>query len=200
MMPGLDPERVVSVYSASRGTRGSGYLLRPNIVLTAAHCVGETGDLVEVRPLRRTGSSSFTLADGLSFTVLARASSGEGSPSRDLALLKATDADAVDASSRTAAWAAVVPRLGRISGTGSLTATALAFPLHQESAGAINIEYIRGEIQLLDSAREVEGSRLLDLQIPGGTPRYDRFRESPWAGTSGAAVFCGQHLVGVIVQ
>ncbi|MFC5718609.1 hypothetical protein ACFP1Z_00230 [Streptomyces gamaensis] len=71
-----------------------------------------------------------------------------------------------------------------------------AFPLFAERAGEPGFEYLRGTLPPLATSG---GSRywVLNTAFPPGE-RQDARR--PWGGASGAAVFCNDLLVGVVVE
>ncbi|RRR78243.1 serine protease [Streptomyces sp. RP5T] len=190
-MTGLDAERLVSL--TTDGRRGSGYLLTPELILTAGHCVGPGGSAVTARAYTRHEGSYDLSRERHTFRVAVR---GDGEP--DYALLESTADDPF----RTARdGPAGEVRLGRLTGEGAVAAQALGFPKSGvEQAGTrqlLNPEDVRGRVlPLTGSRREV---RRLNLQIRTGTSPLAR-GASLWSGMSGAALFSGDHLIGVITE
>ncbi|MFD9434273.1 hypothetical protein [Streptomyces sp. NPDC060002] len=190
-MTGLDAERLVSL--AADGRRGSGYLLTPELVLTAGHCVGPEGSAVTARAYARHEGSYHLSEERHTFRVAVR---GDEEP--DYALLEST-ADDPFRTGRDSPSAEV--RLGRLIGEGAVAAQALGFPKSGvEQSGArrlVNPEDVRGRVlPLTGSRREV---RRLNLQIRTGSSPLGR-GVSLWSGMSGAALFSGDHLIGVITE
>ncbi|MGN9757563.1 hypothetical protein [Streptomyces sp. SD31] len=190
-MTGLDAERLVSL--SAEGKRGSGYLLTPNLVLTAGHCVGSKGAAVTVRKYCRREGSYELPDDRQTFLVAVK-----GDAELDCALLEST----VDDPFRTGQGGRRDEvRLGRLVGEDAVPAQALGFPRSGVTeAGArrwVNVEDVRGAVlPLTGSRREV---RRLNFQIrTGGSPAVQG--SSLWSGMSGAALFAGDHLVGVITE
>ncbi|MDF3145995.1 MULTISPECIES: hypothetical protein [unclassified Streptomyces] len=190
-MTGLDAERLVSL--SAEGKRGSGYLLTPDLVLTAGHCVGSKGSAVTVRKYcRREGS--YELPDDRQTFLVAVKESAE----LDCALLESTVGDPF----RTGQGGRLDEvRLGRLVGEDAVPAQALGFPRSGVTeAGArrwVNVEDVRGTVlPLTGSRREV---RRLNFQVrTGASPAVQG--SSLWSGLSGAALFSGDHLVGVITE
>ena len=185
-------DRVVPVIRFVDGQRrvGSGYRISGEFVLTAAHCVQGTGLRV-------------WLVDGeRAARVVA-----DGAPDIDLALLKVVVAPgeppvAGVPLTRCARVDRSIP--GRIAGC-----TAVGYP---ENAVRPEAPFTTSEVDgwiptgsgLADSA---EGRRtgFLTLRAEGTPPRPLPTREtdlgmSVWAGMSGAAVFAGDLLVGVVAE
>ncbi|MFD8479970.1 hypothetical protein [Kitasatospora sp. NPDC059673] len=191
-MTGLDPELLVSI--SAGGKRGSGYLLTPNLVLTAGHCVQSAGTTATVRRLCRYAEDRYALMpdEGVAFRV-------EIKNDLDFALLtRAEDTDPF--AIRNNGWPGDV-RLGRLFGKDRVPAQALGFPESQvDKVGPknlMNVEDARGSIFPMSGSREFIQS--LNFQIETGTSPT-RSGTSLWSGMSGAALFSGDHLVGVIVR
>ena len=189
-MTGLDAERLVSL--SADGRRGSGYLLTPGLVLTAGHCVGPKDSAVTVRAYARQ-EGSYDLSQGHTFRVAAR---GDAEP--DYALLEST---ADDPFQRASDGPLGEVRLGRLVGEGAVAAQALGFPKSGvEQAGTrrlVNPEDVRGRVLPLTGSRRAV--RRLNLQIRTGSSSLAR-GGSLWSGMSGAALFSGDHLIGVITE
>ena len=174
----MDWARVVDVCgrsSTGAWSFGSGYLIAPNLVLTARHVVADSGG---------TPFEDLTvrlLADGRPFACeLAWA----GSDGVDAALLRVTDSDGPRC--ERVRWGQLVTAMPGVA------CEAVGFPLAMEQAGGLrDTEHLRGEINPgtgLLSAR-------LYVHVARGAPRHGM-----WVGMSGAALFCGPLLVGVVVE
>jgi hypothetical protein len=87
--------------------------------------------------------------------------------------------------------------LGRLRGEARAACRALGFPFAQaKQAGAVrDTEDLAGEIAPLTALK----SGLVTLHVAGSVPVADRSGHSPWEGMSGAAVFSGPLIVGVVV-
>lgn len=178
----MDKGRVTEVFAGSGRTRsagsyGSGYFVTDALVLTAGHVAGTVvGRRCEVRSL---GDSNWRPA-----RLVWR---GE---SCDAALL---EVDALAGQSRQAGRV----RLGRLGMEWRAPCQALGFPLAQAErgpGGRRDTEEIRGEIAPLTGIKH----GLLTVHISGSVPPPDASGRSPWAGMSGAALFSGPLLVGVV--
>lgn len=190
-MTGLDAERLVSL--SAEGKRGSGYLLTPDLVLTAGHCVGSKGSTVTVRKYSRRAGSYELPDERHAFLVAVK-----GNTELDFALLQSTTDDPFR-TERDGRRDEV--RLGRLVGEEAVAAQALGFPRSgMAQAGArrwMNVEDVRGSVlPLTGSRREV---RRLNFQIRTGTSPAVQ-GSSLWSGMSGAALFSGDRLVGVITE
>lgn len=153
---------------------GTGYVIADGFVLTAAHVLA---------PSERTGGclgQQVQIApiggDWLD-SVIAWIDSG-----RDVAVLSCSS---LSASSPTH-W-------GRLAGTKAVDWDATGFP----AASARNdserrVEHVYGRVSPVSE----RSAGCLALTIES---REARRGQSPWAGLSGAAVFCGEYLVGVII-
>jgi len=172
---------VAEVYTPAGGGRparfGSGYLLTDALALTAAHVVGAPGARCRVRELGAQGWHAALVAwrgDAADAAVLALDESRTGAPPRTL------------------------PPLGALATDVGMPCRALGFPSAQQRRGRTGVirdtEEITGEIAPLSAVKKglltVHVGRSVPLPGPAGT--------SPWEGMSGAAVFCGRLLVGVV--
>ncbi|MEU1481005.1 NACHT domain-containing protein [Streptomyces sp. NPDC005760] len=169
------PERVVAIFGGGR--QGSGYLLSPRVVLTAAHVVAHGSEFL----LRVPGGQGPVRCE-----VVWRPEDA----SCDAALLLADEPLTGDAPGR--AW----NRWGRIGDIAPLAGCeAIGYPyVQRDGAGRLESEHVTGTVK--------PGSALLgrayplDIdQVPA--PRADG--GSPWAGFSGAALFARGLLAGVVV-
>ncbi|MFE3032276.1 trypsin-like peptidase domain-containing protein [Streptomyces canus] len=191
-MTGLDAERLVSL--SVDGRRGSGYLLTPELVLTAGHCVGPKGSAVTARAYTRHEGSYDLSEERHTFRVAVR-----GNEETDYALLESTADDPFRTTRDDPSGGEV--RLGRLIGDGAVAAQSLGFPRSGvQQAGArqlVNPEDVRGHVLPLTGSRR-EGRRL-NLQIRTGSSPLAQ-GASLWSGMSGAALFSGDHLIGVITE
>lgn len=189
-MTGLDAERLVSL--SADGRRGSGYLLTPELVLTAGHCVGPKGSAVTARAYTRHEGSYDLSQERHTFRVAVRETRSpttrSWNPPPPIRSGRHGTARRVRCT-----WAA--HRRGRRHRPG----TGLS-EVRVEQAGArrlVNPEDVRGRVlPLTGSRREV---RRLNLQIRTGSSPLAR-GASLWSGMSGAALFSGDHLIGVITE
>ncbi|MBZ4318781.1 trypsin-like peptidase domain-containing protein [Streptomyces huiliensis] len=179
----LSAERVAEVVVAladGRGRRGSGYLVAPGRVLTAAHVVeGASGIRVRFdadRPGERTGTADVVWAH----------------PGIDVAVLGVADEG-------TGAAPAAFGRLGEQDAV--VRCTAVGFPrfkLRTDEDGSRyrDAEHVHARCAALSNRRE----GTLDLRVdtpPAEDPDAER---DAWEGMSGAAVFSGGHLIGVVTR
>ena len=174
---GFDPARVVELYTAGLGV-GSGYAVSGRLVLSAAHAVPPVGGGCELRPVGTDGwgAGRVVWVDGPADVALVEAAAGP--------------------------WAALTTavRWGRVEGAEPLWAVAVGFPWAGErgdggrgsesAAGYVSREYKSGR---LDLSVQSSAPRLRE-PAPDGSPR------SAWAGMSGAGVFAGPVLVGVVTD
>ncbi|MGP3983144.1 trypsin-like peptidase domain-containing protein [Streptomyces sp. KR80] len=180
---GLWIKRVAEVivrFPDGRGRRGSGYLAATGTVLTAAHVV-EGAAAVHVRfdadrPGERTAEAAVEWADA----------------GIDLAVLTVPGLDE-----------SVEPALlGRVSEQEAvLRCSAVGFPLFKlrtddtDSSRYRDSAHVHATCAVLANRRE----GTLDLSVAAPAEMADR-RESPWQGMSGAAVFSGGLLVGIVAE
>lgn len=181
---GLRPERIAEIIvnapvHGGGGRRGSGYLVASATVLTAAHVVaGADGIRVRFqadRPGERVVDATVAWSnDGIDIAVLT---------------LPETAADDIPPAS-----------FGRVGEQDTvLSCTAMGFPrfkLRTNAAGRRfrDAEHMDARCAVLANRRE----GTLDLRItapPAEDPEPER---DAWEGMSGAAVFSGEHLIGVV--
>jgi hypothetical protein len=157
---------------------GSGYLVGEGLVLTAAHVVDDVLDdtLVNV---------SFPAAGAVGTGSVVWSGSEVG---LDAALVRLQDAPA-GIRSRAVSW-------GRLTGSRpGVGATAVGFPRAlRETDGTRTPDQVDGTI----NPGTAFGERY-DINLAGAHPLVQALAPSPWAGLSGAAAFCGDLLVAVIV-
>ncbi|MFD3525129.1 hypothetical protein [Streptomyces sp. NPDC058653] len=180
----MDPRRLALIRGGTAQERrsvGSGYLIAPRLVLTARHVLVDSGTdrdwpQIQVRVGHPgEGGTSPTRA-----TVLWTHPRG-----LDVALLL-TD-DTVGEPDDPVRW-------GRPTGRAPLRYDGLGFPL-AGAGGEREVEHLRGVLPPLSSGSS--GLYVLD-QDPAPDHRADG--RKAWAGASGAAVFCEDRLVGVVIQ
>jgi hypothetical protein len=172
----------VAVALASGKTRiGSGFLLAPRLVLTAAHVVEDAG-----RPAQRLTVRFPAAGNGAVSGSPVWSGTAAG---LDAALLRLDAAPAGVVSRRALRW-------GRLTGQQpGVPATAVGFPralraddgqrIPDQPAGTVNPGVAFG-------AR-------YDLILDGAHPLAQAKDPSPWSGLSGAALFSGELLIGVLV-
>ncbi|MBX9427414.1 tetratricopeptide repeat protein [Streptomyces lateritius] len=169
-------DRLVAV--GGPGGPGSGYVIGPRLVLTSAHVVGRRGALVQVF---RPG------ADAVSGGVVVWCGTPGG---RDDAALVEVD----DARWRPPAGAGV--RWGRLvtEQPGQPCATWGVPDVAQQPGAAVEAAQLAGTVN--PGSGFVANRHLMDLgSFP---PVWPADGSSPWGGLSGAAVFCGRLLTGVV--
>ncbi|MFJ3310762.1 trypsin-like peptidase domain-containing protein [Streptomyces sp. NPDC086549] len=167
-------QRVAAVFSSQR--QGSGYLLGPRLVLTAAHVV-KTRQTADVRV---AGSASPVECD-----VVWLPKNDEC----DAALLCARE-DIVPGPLTPLRW-------------GELTSLeiqancqAIGFPEAQRDEGNnLDSEQLAGSV--LPGTGRLRGWYVLETR---GVPPETGGDRSPWAGMSGAGLFCDDALIGVVVR
>ncbi|MFJ9038252.1 trypsin-like peptidase domain-containing protein [Streptomyces sp. NPDC102406] len=176
-------DRVMTVWG---GQYGSGYLIAPRLVLTAAHVVAG-GPHVQVQPLdaESTGQAGGTDTSWLPCEVVWR----RDDDTVDAALLRVT------ADPRRTPVVGDVQRWGRLTGGDRGEPwQAIGFPdIAPVVAGRRDCEHLSGTINLGGRRRGRRYAAVIDGNAPGD------LGDSPWSGTSGAALFCGDLLTGVII-
>ncbi len=161
---------------------GAGYEIAPGLVLTAAHVVGEVDSPVGVA---RVGTG----VDHAGLVVWRGMPEGGGADQHashtDAALVRVTSESWEPAGPARVSW-------GRIAGdSASVAWRATGFP-HTEHRSRES-EQAQGRISPLSGL--VGGVYVLD----GTTYRPRGARDSAWNGMSGAAVLCGDLVLGVVV-
>ena len=177
---GLEESRVVRTSvplgDGTGGYRlGSGYLIADGLALTAAHVLGPPGGaaISEVR-----GVEVARPGGGWEPATVAWADAA-----RDVAVLACT---ALRAEERV--------RWGRLAGADPLDWGAVGFPAASAAReGERQAEHAFGRTSPI--SERAAGRLALTVESRGATRGRGG---SPWGGLSGAAVFCGDHLAGVI--
>lgn len=184
----FSPNRVVEVFvDGDEPSYGSGYLLSDRLVLTAAHVVASacTSASVSVREYDARVANPWIGA-------IDTACSTAG----DVALVALEHVVASSAAS------CLTPRLGRVVRGSRVMCQTMGFPgvqqyEYSEDASLIrDTEHVIGEIAPLTTGR----ADLLTIHVRGSTPVQRGALDAPWSGLSGAAVFAGPYLVGVVVS
>ncbi|MFG2821533.1 hypothetical protein ACGFX4_19140 [Kitasatospora sp. NPDC048365] len=178
----MDPRRLALIRSGSTGKQrstGSGYLIAPRLVLTASHI------LMDDESRSRWPEIRVRLGHPNSGTTLdAEVEKVWDHPTLDMALLLLGADTGIEGPVR---W-------GRPVGRAPLRYEGLGFPL-AGVVGEREVEHLRGELPPLSSG---SAHRYVLDQDPVPDARPDG--RTPWAGASGAAVFCDDHLVGVVIR
>jgi len=173
----VDPSRVVDVSARKPGggyAFGSGYLVAPGLVLTARHVTcgdsGEPYDDIRVRFL----NDDISLPSRVAW---------QGGPDLDAALLRCRPGERPDAPVR---WGRL------ISSQPGIACEAAGFPRSmQQDDGLRDVEHMRGAI---NPGTGLLGGRIY-VDIASAFPQ-----PGGWGGMSGAALWCGALLVGIVVR
>jgi len=171
----MDRNQVICVRRAGGGP-GSGYLVGPDLALTSAHVVGPVGDMVSLFRPGRAG-----MFQGC---VVWRGTPGGRD---DAALVKVTSADWSPAVGRPVRWGHLV------TGNNSECVTC-GLPEAFQQSGYAETAQPTGEINAGD--RSVGNRYVMQLKHP--LDADSDAAGSPWGGLSGAALFSGGLLIGVI--
>lgn len=170
-------ERIAAVFGRSQG---SGYLLAPNLVLTAAHVVG---DCANPRAIVPGGVGQVRCK-----VVWAR----DDNRRCDVALLVG-ERDLVPEDVAEAFEPLVWGRAYDLRVWPG--AQAIGYPhVQRDEAGELDTEQIVGSLK--PGSNLLSGRHVLDSEY--GSPRQPADGGSPWAGMSGAAVFVDGLLAGVV--
>jgi hypothetical protein len=192
----VDPWRVAQIAvergPGQEGLRGSGYLIAPGRVLTAAHVMAGAV-VVRVR---------LDLGKGTRIDVLAERwwADPSGHQGTDLAVITIPEA-------ATAGRAVEPTRFGRISDCAAvLKLEAFGFPLFKlrddpgsTGRGGVfrDFEQASGHCPVAANRRQGTLAVYLDDPPPGQPPEGE---PSPWAGMSGGPVLAGSRIVGVVAE
>lgn len=190
-------QRVVEVWDPTGRIAGSGYLITDHLVLTAYHNIQRARSApqraVEVRRLALHGEQQ---AAWVAAEVLwpEQPPDLEQDPHTDAALLLITDS----------AWqppATAAPvRWGRLpapspgAAEARVACVALGFPEAEERDGKRDTKEISGHIETLSGLK----SGLITAHIDQVATPGAAGASSSWSGASGAALFCGNLLTGVL--
>jgi hypothetical protein len=152
---------------------GSGYLIADGLVLTAAHVLERASG--EAPQEGQPAEVAFTEGAWRPATV------AWADTTRDVALL---GCPGLQAGSDV--------RWGRLTGSDPVDWGAVGFP-----AASLDEDAGRQAEHAFGRASPISGRAIGRLALTVES-REARGGDSPWAGLSGAAVFCGDHLVGII--
>ncbi|WP_423832433.1 tetratricopeptide repeat protein [Streptomyces manipurensis] len=183
----MDPQRLVWVGTGDPKGSGSGYLIGPQLALTALHVVAEGGRwATQVRT--RIGHPRFGGLERRRAQVC-WPDPQKGAPSPDAPDIALLWLDApVSTTGKPVAW-------GRPGGTRPVPYQGAGFPAFAADAGSpAQVEALRGEVSALSTS---SAGWVLDCQV---WPAPGREGQRPWAGASGSAIFCHGRLVGVAVE
>lgn len=184
----MDVARVVRVWAPALGKASSGHLIADRLVLTAWHATadasGDAGDGLEVRLFDPVGDGDWVSARRIwppqAPDVTAR-------PGQDVALL-----EIIDPSWTVPAGLGPV-RFGRLADDKPMRCRAVGFPRSQvRPDGAGSTKDIQGRTEQLTDL----GSGLLVFSVTNSASN----RPGAWAGGSGAALYCGDLVVGVLIE
>ncbi|MEU9405376.1 trypsin-like peptidase domain-containing protein [Streptomyces sp. NPDC048281] len=183
----MDRRRLALVLCGDTGPEfrevGTGYLVAPRLVLTARHVVERTRAASWPRIQVRVGHPR----DGAQRRCEASVSWTHPDGSRDVALLLLADPVEVPGAVR---W-------GRPVGDEPLRYLALGFPLATTANERYGVEPMRGELPVLGGGAGDLDRYVLDLDR---APDMRADGKKAWGGASGSAVFCEDHLVGVVIH
>lgn len=184
----MDPGRLALVRTGDPGGCGSGYLIGPQLVLTALHVVRPEGRWAG-RVEARVGHPRYGAGP-----VDRRAQVCWPDPRRDVPPADALDVallwldEPVDTGGEPVRW-------GRPGGVVPVPFEGAGFPAFAADAGSpAQFEYLRGELP--DVSTSLSGW-VLNCPV---WPAPGRGKERPWEGASGSAIFCHGRLVGVVAE
>src|SRR6266496_2036110 len=175
----MQQEQVVKVHGARFG---SGYLIAPRLVLTAAHLVAPDGVVAVSLPTSST-----------KFAAVVRAHGGD---TLDAALVEITADEWRPPATLRGHFSRIPQRWGRcVTGGLPIPVAAVGFPRQQRIADVRDAEEMHGHIR----PQGRSSYQILDPHSPFG--RHEG-TSTPWSGMSGAAVFPqGQDLLlGVVIE
>ncbi|MFE9925761.1 tetratricopeptide repeat protein [Streptomyces sp. NPDC005774] len=193
----MDVLRVMEVWDPTGRIAGTGYLITDRLVLTAYHNIQHAKSAyeraVEVRQLALHGERQTVWA---SAEVLwpDQPPDIEQDPHTDAALLLITDsAWQPPTFAKAVHWGRMpVPSLS-VVGT-RVACVAVGFPEAEQRDGERDTKEIRGHIETLTGLKSgLITAHLDEVATPGTTGAA-----SSWSGASGAALFCGDLLTGVL--
>ena len=164
--------------TGGRGAHGSGYLLAPGLVLTARHVVGQA----KAASVRLLTPDEDGLPGGVGAWQDARVA--WTGASRDLALL------VPQAGAATFREVATPVAIARLDGREPVRVDALGFPRALQTPTHSDTLHLQAMVDPWSAVR----SDVLLLDVRTARPAED----DGWKGMSGAAVFGGDRLVGVV--
>ncbi|MFB6837891.1 tetratricopeptide repeat protein [Streptomyces sp. NPDC056361] len=183
----MNPERLVLVRTGGPKGYGSGYLVGPQLVLTALHVVLSDGRWAE-HVQAQVGHPHFGRVEHRRAQVC-WPDPEQGVPAADVPDIALIWLDEpVATTGGPVIW-------GLPSGTGRIPYDGAGFPAFAADTGSsAQVEALRGELSAVSTSSV---GWVLDCGI---WPAGGRDGERPWAGASGAAIFCDGRLVGVAVE
>ncbi|MGW6732849.1 tetratricopeptide repeat protein [Streptomyces sp. NPDC055013] len=191
----MDVQRVMEVWDPAGQIAASGYLIADHLVLTAYHNIQHAGSTsaraVEVRRLAVYGESPTAW---MAAEVLwpEQPPDIEQDPHTDAALLLITDAARQPPVSATAVRWGHLPLPGAVGAR--VACVAVGFPEAEQRDGKRDTKQISGHIETLSGLK----SGLITAHIDQVATPNTANAPSPWSGASGAALFCGNLLTGVL--
>jgi tetratricopeptide (TPR) repeat protein len=189
----VDTARVMEIYAAAGdggGQVGSAYRVGPEAVLTAAHVVAGLPLWPPDEPVpTKVGAPGACSARPLGEQGWVPAVVAWREENRDVAVLRLSPAvPPLPAGSPQ-------PRWGRVEGLEPVTVSAVGFPWAQERPDRVrDTEQLIGFIAPATMVKAGLNAVTVQTSAPAVRPGG-----SPWAGMSGAALFAGPFLVGVVV-
>jgi tetratricopeptide (TPR) repeat protein len=199
---GLSGNLVAEIYSPPGRAVGSGYFCTSRLVLTAKHVVSGALPMVgppEISTLGEAGDFERVFQENrVACRVRSLAAGGGGafvdaipvwwSKNADVALLALAAQKTQPPVSRTITWADVPE-------SEPLDVKAVGFPEADSENGVRESRQISGRLNPLSG---VKAQRFV-IQVSGSIRELPTVAESSWAGMSGAALFSGDFLVGVML-
>ncbi|GAA4547462.1 trypsin-like serine protease [Streptomyces collinus] len=185
----MDQQRIMEIWCSMAGS-GTGYLIGDRFVLTVYHVVRHAvhahGERLEVRQLDRHGRSAWLSAKQI---WPEHEPDLEADPGADAALLMITDPAWQPFTGEPVRW-------GRLSidNRQRVPCLAVGFPESEHQAGIRDTKEMRGHIEPLTAVK----SGLITVHVDHSAAPSQPSVTSRWAGGSGAALFCGPLLVGVV--
>lgn len=185
-------ERVVEVWAHRADNEwscGSGYIVAPCLVLTAAHVI------VSQDP-RRVPFHTAPTSDDVQLRIFGRGElatarviwRGDG-PGLDVALLEIVDPAWRPGLLRPVRWGRMTCQATRVACTAAGFPRVLKLPENKRER-----EQLSGAMNPGTGVKSHQYHVMVD-----NAPEHHMDQESPWAGMSGAALFTGELLVGVVI-
>ena len=178
---------LVQVWAPVLGRASTGHVIGDRLVLTAWHSTAgrtvDDGAALQVRVFDQDGCSAWAAARRIWPTTVPDLGTRPGS---DVALLEVTDPDWVPPTGLEPV------RFGRIATSEPLVCRAVAFPRAE-----MRPDTERGTkgIEGRTEPHTALGQGLLAFHVTNSVPRG----EDEWSGGSGAALYCGEVIIGVLV-
>ncbi|MGW8353645.1 FxSxx-COOH system tetratricopeptide repeat protein [Streptomyces wedmorensis] len=193
----MDPQRLVWVRTGEPDGSGSGYLVGPQLVLTALHVVRDDGRWAG-RVAVRVGHPHFGKL------VERRAEVCWPDPQAGIPPEDALDIALLWLDEPVAAAADGPIRWGRPGGTARIPFKGAGLPAFAADEGSnAQFEDLHGELSVVSTSLP---GWVLDCPVwpapaySAGSDGDGRHDERPWAGASGSAIFCHGRIVGVAVE